>query len=168
MIFVMLLCLTLSALYATGFIPGTANYILRVTKLKKLDEMNPDDIHDICKTYGELDSKQVKGTRDKTYFTFTGMKSIDELIEHEDRIELMEGAGKVCQGVKDGEYVDEDVFLTKLEEIGVSEDEPKKNCLAYNMLPIKGVIRKGEIVQTSEILKQYYPKFYDELGKCSE
>lgn len=118
LIFVMLLCLPLSALYVTGFIPGTANHILKATKLKKWDEMNTDDIHDICKTYRELDMKRLKSTRGKTYFTFTGMKSIDALIEHKDRFEILEGVDKVCQGVEDGEYVGEDVFLAKLKEIG--------------------------------------------------
>ena len=168
LIFVMLLCLSLSVLYATGFIPGTGRHVVKATKLKKLDEMNPDDIQDICKTYGELDMKRVESARGKTYFTFTGMKSIDELIEHKDRFEILDGADKMCQGVEDGEYVDEDVFLAKLKEIGVSDEEPEKNCLAYIMLPIKGVIKNGDIVQTSEILKQYYPKFAEKVGSCRE
>jgi hypothetical protein len=112
--------------------------------------------------------KRVEGTRGKTYFTFTGMKPINELLEHKDRFEIFDNAEELCQGLKDGEYVDEDVFLAKLKEIGVSEDEPKKNCLAYIRLPIKGVIRDGDIVQTSEILKQYYPKFAENLPSCSE
>lgn len=50
----------------------------------------------------------------------------------------------------------------------MSDEEPEKNCLAYIMLPIKGVIRNGDIVQNSEILKQYYPNFAEKVGSCRE
>jgi hypothetical protein len=155
------------ALYMLGYIPGTDKYILRVTKLNLLEDMDINDINDICRVYNQLDFDEIKATEDKQYLTFTGMKTVAEIVNDDEKLESLE-KGKVCQDIKDKKIIDEDAFLTKMKEIGVSDDNPTKNCSAYINLGLRGVIREGKLLLDEDALKDHYPKFANNVGRCSE
>jgi hypothetical protein len=151
-----------------GYIPGTDKYVLRVTKLNLLDDMDINDVNDICRVHNKLDLDEIKKLeRDKKYLTFTGMKTLQEIINDKEKLKVIE-YGELCKYIKDGKIIGEDVFLTKLKEIGVNDNNPTKNCLAYINLGLRGVIREGKLLEPMDVLEDHYPKFASNVGRCSE
>lgn len=166
-ILLLIIIAVIFALYMLGYIPGTDKYILRVTKLNLIEDMDRNDINDICRVYNQLDFDELGAAEDKKYLTFTGMKTVAEIVNDDEKLDSLE-KGKVCQDIKDGKIIDEDAFLVKMKEIGVSDNNPTKNCLAYIKLGLRGVIRDGKLLSDTDVLKDHYPKFANNLGRCRE
>lgn len=168
LIFLLIIIAVVFALYMLGYIPETDKYVLRVTKLNLLDDMDINDVNDICRVHNKLDFDEIKKLeRDKKYLTFTGMKTVQEIMNDKEKLEVLE-YGELCKNIKDGKIIGEDVFLTKLKEIGVNDSNPTKNCLAYIKLGLSGVIREGKLLEPMDVLKEHYPKFASNVGRCSE
>lgn len=155
------------ALYMLGYIPGTDKHIMRVTKLNLLEDIDMNDVNDICRVHDQLDIDEILAAGDKKYMTFTGMKTLGEIINDEEKAKVSE-YGKICQGIKDKKVLDEEAFIAKMKEIGVNDNQPTKNCLAYIRLGLTGVIRDGELLRDTDVLKDHYPKFASNLGRCRE
>ena len=94
LILLLIIIAVVFGLYMLGYIPGTDKYVLRVTNLKVLmdtDISDMKDIESICKVSNQLDYDEIeKLDHDKKYLTFTGMKTVPEIIDDDEKLKIVE------------------------------------------------------------------------------
>lgn len=93
LILLLIIIAVVFGLYMLGYIPGTDKYVLRVTNLKVLidaDISDMKDIESICKISNQLDYDEIeKLDVDKKYLTFTGMKTLKEIINDKEKAKVV-------------------------------------------------------------------------------
>ena len=156
LVFVLLLgfcSIVMSFLYALGFIPGTGRYIVKKIDASKLSLKKFDKSCDLLEKWeAEVKDKE-------KYFTFDGMKPIDELFSRSDENKL-ETFIDACEGKKRGNIVEFDDFKREVEDMECDELVPTMSDYLS-----KAIIHDGEIISHIDAYEKIHPK---SLEKCYE
>jgi hypothetical protein len=155
LVFVLLLgfcSIVMSFLYALGFIPGTGRYILKKIDVSKLSLKKLDKSCDLLE-------KWVAEVEDKKYFTFDGMKPINDLLSRSDE-NWIESVANACEGKKRGIIVEFDDFKREVEDMECDELVPTMSDYLS-----KAIIHDGEIISHIDAYEKIHPK---SLEKCYE
>lgn len=155
LVFVLLLgfcSIVMSFLYALGFIPGTGRYILKKVDASKLSLKKFDKSCDLLE-------KWVAEVEDKKYFTFDGMKPINDLLSRSDE-NWIESVANACEGKKRGNIVEFDDFKREVEDMECDELVPTMSDYLS-----KAIIHDGEIISHIDAYEKIHPK---SLEKCYE
>jgi hypothetical protein len=142
----------MSFLYALGFIPGTGRYILKKVDASKLSLKKFDKSCDLLE-------KWVPEVKDKKYFTFDGMKPINDLLSRSDE-NWIETFFDACEEKKRGNIVEFDDFKREVEDMECDELVPTMSDYLS-----KAIIHDEEIISHFDAYEKIHPK---SLEKCYE
>ena len=150
-----LLCLSSSALYAFGFIPGTGSYAKKELGLSNLSLKKLDESCAVLK-------KNEKKNPDTKYFTLGGMKKFWDLLSTDEQKKL-EDIANVCQGRDEGNIVTFDEFKDAVQGYDTVDCEEFKTTMSGYLS--KAIIHDGKVISHIDAYEKIYPKTID---RCDE
>ena len=151
-----LCCLSSSALYGFGFVPGTGRYI---KKKYDMDKFSFDDLEGSCKMFDD------SGVQMENYFTFGGMKQFRDLFSESER-EKMENFYDLCTQIDDGKLIEFDDFKSEVngyDTLGC--DDLKEGLSKYQT---KAIIYDEKIISHVDAFEKIYPKLISECEESEE
>ena len=171
-----LCCLSSSALYGFGFVPGTLRYVKRTFDLGVYDRVG-GDVYSVCDDIMKHEPLREKyDNEDTTYFSFGGSKKIMEVIDKEKYKEFLEKRS-VCRKIKDGKVIKKDAMVEQLKDLGLTGDKTitSEECDENKkyIYPLEGIEKAYDpsdkkLYAQIEIIEQMYPKLYKSFTEtCS-
>ena len=148
-----LLCVSSSALYAFGFIPGTGSYAKKKLGLSNLSLKKLDKSCAVLKNNEKHDTK---------YFTLGGMKNFWDLLSSDEQ-KRIEDIANVCQGRDEGNIVTFNEFKDEVQGYDTVDCEKFKTTMSSYLS--KAIIHDGKVISHIDAYEKIYPKTID---RCYE
>lgn len=107
------LVLIMVTVYLLGLLPGTGPYAIRRYRLNAVKGIEKKSIQEKCKAVKEIKKDEFK--KDERFFTFSGFKTIEDLIPYPDVATLYD----TCVNMDQGDVMEEDAFNEMLRSSGI-------------------------------------------------